>query len=114
MVDNLVDNALRYTRSKVELSVTISSRWVRIAVTDDGPGIPEPDTERVWNRFVRLDDDRSRANGGSGLGLAIVREIALAHGGETSVGSASPGPGAEFVIRLPLLSALELSQLRGR
>lgn len=102
MVGNLVDNALRYARSKVDLSVTASPGWARISVTDDGPGIPEADRERVWDRFVRLDDDRSRAGGGSGLGLAIVREIAVAHGGEASVGNASPGPGAEFVIRLPL------------
>ncbi len=102
MVSNLVDNAARYTRSKVELSVTVSPRWARISVADDGPGIPEPDRERIWDRFVRLDDDRAQANGGNGLGLAIVREIAVAHGGTTSVGSASPGPGAEFVIRLPL------------
>jgi signal transduction histidine kinase len=105
MVTNLVDNALRYTHSKVELSVTASRQWARIAVADDGPGIREPDRERVWERFVRLDDDRSQANGGSGLGLAIVREIAVAHGGETSAGNASPGPGAEFVVRLPLLGA---------
>jgi signal transduction histidine kinase len=86
----------------VDLSVTASPGWARISVTDDGPGIPEADRERVWDRFVRLDDDRSRASGGSGLGLAIVREIAVAHGGEASVGNASPGPGAEFAIRLPL------------
>jgi signal transduction histidine kinase len=102
MVSNLVDNALRYARANVELSVTASPRWARISVTDDGPGIPGPDRERVWDRFVRLDDDRSRASGGNGLGLAIVREIAIAHGGETSIGDASPGPGAECVIRLPL------------
>lgn len=102
MAGNLVDNALRYARSKVELSITASPGWARISVTDDGPGIPEADRDRVWDRFVRLDDDRSRASGGSGLGLAIVREIAVAHGGEASVGNASPGPGAEFVIRLPL------------
>jgi signal transduction histidine kinase len=105
MVTNLVDNALRHTRSRVELSMTVSRRWARICVTDDGPGIPEPDRERVWDRFVRLDDDRSQAHGGSGLGLAIVREIAHAYGGETSVSGASPGPGAEFVIQLPLHDA---------
>jgi signal transduction histidine kinase len=105
MVGNLVDNALRYANSGVELSVTVSRGWARISVADDGPGIPEPDRERVWDRFVRLDDDRSRASGGSGLGLAIVREIAAAHGGDTSVGDAAPGPGAEFVIRLPLRGA---------
>jgi signal transduction histidine kinase len=102
MVTNLVDNALRYAQTKVELSVRASLGRARIAVTDDGPGIPESDKERIWDRFVRLDDDRSQARGGSGLGLAIVREIAAAHGGETSVGNTSPGPGAEFVILLPL------------
>lgn len=104
MVSNLVDNALRYARSEVELSVTVSDRWAVIRVTDDGPGIPEADSERVWDRFVRLDDDRSQASGGSGLGLAIVRELAVAHGGTTDVRDRSPGPGAEFVIRLPLLA----------
>jgi signal transduction histidine kinase len=83
MVGNLVDSALRHARSKVELSVTASPGWARISVTDDGPGIPEADRERVWDRFVRLADDRSRASGGSGLGLAIVREIAVAHGAFT-------------------------------
>jgi signal transduction histidine kinase len=104
MVSNLVDNALRYAHSKVELSVTASRQWARISVTDDGPGIPAPDRERIWDRFVRLDDDRSQAHGGSGLGLAIVRDIAVAHGGETLAGNASPGPGAEFITRLPLHS----------
>ena len=105
MVSNLVDNALRYTRSEVRLCLTVSPGWARISVTDNGPGIPEPDRKRVWDRFVRLDDDRSQASGGSGLGLAIVREIAVAHGGDALVGDATPGPGAEFVIRLPLLGA---------
>jgi signal transduction histidine kinase len=107
MVANLVDNALRYAHGKVELSVTASQGWARVSVTDDGPGIPKPDRERIWDRFVRLDDDRSQATGGSGLGLAIVREIAAAHGGETSAGDASPGPGAEFTIRLPLHGAAD-------
>jgi signal transduction histidine kinase len=105
MVSNLVDNALRYTRTRVELSLTVSRGWARITVTDDGPGIPEQDRERVWDRFVRLDDDRSPAGGGSGLGLAIVREIAVAHGGRTTAGDATPGPGAQFAVQLPLLDA---------
>ncbi len=102
MVTNLVDNALRYARSAVRLSVTVSPGWARVCVTDDGPGIAEPDRARVWDRFVRLDDDRSRAGAGSGLGLAIVREVAAAHGGEVAVSGAEPGPGTAFVIRLPL------------
>jgi len=105
MVTNLVDNALRYARTTVTLSVTASPGWARVCVTDDGPGIAEPARARIWDRFVRLDDGRSQASGGSGLGLAIVREIATAHGGEASVGNASPGPGAAFVVRLPLLGS---------
>lgn len=103
MVSNLVDNALRYTRSTVELSVTARDGWAVIRVTDDGAGIPEADRERMWDRFVRLDDDRSQATGGNGLGLAIVRELASAHGGTAMVHEAATGPGAEFVIRLPLI-----------
>src|SRR5437762_2065049 len=85
IIGNLLDNALRYAHSRVELSLTASDDRARISVADDGPGIPESDTERVWDRFVRLDDDRSQASGGSGLGLAIVRELALAHGGTARV-----------------------------
>src|SRR6266700_2701479 len=103
MVGNLVDNAVRYARSTVELSLSVSDDSAGISVTDDGPGIPGPDRERVWDRFVRLDDARSRASGGNGLGLAIVRELALAHSGTATVRERAPGPGAEFVIRLPLL-----------
>jgi signal transduction histidine kinase len=105
MVSNLVDNALRYAHSKVELSVTAARGRALITVTDDGPGVPGPGRERIWDRFVRLDDGRSTANGGSGLGLAIVREIAVAHGGGATAGDATPGPGAQFAIELPLLDA---------
>lgn len=102
MIGNLVDNALRYARGTVELSLSVCDGRASVSVTDDGPGIPEPDRERVWDRFVRLDDARSRASGGSGLGLAITRELALAHGGTATLGERAPGSGAEFVIRLPL------------
>jgi signal transduction histidine kinase len=102
IVANLLDNALRYTRSTVELALTVSGGRARISVTDDGPGIPEADAERVWDRFVRLDDDRSAKSGGSGLGLAIVRELTLAHGGTATVHGRADGPGAEFIIELPI------------
>ena len=69
-------------------------------VEDDGPGIAEADRERVFDRFVRLDDARSRDAGGSGLGLAIVREIARSHGGDVRV-DASPLGGARFTLRVP-------------
>ena len=57
---------------------------------------------RIWERFTRLDDARSQASGGSGLGLAMVRELAAAHGGSVPVISREPGPGATFLVHLPV------------
>jgi signal transduction histidine kinase len=105
VVSNLVDNALRYAASMVELSVRQEGQEAVIAVSDDGPGIPEPDRERIWERFARLDDDRSRDSGGSGLGLAMVRELAAEHHGTVSVASRQPGPGTTFLVSLPATSS---------
>lgn len=105
VVSNLVDNALRYAKSVVELAVRSDSGQAVISVADDGPGIPVADRERVWERFVRLDDDRSRASGGSGLGLAMVRELTAVHGGTVTVASRDPGPGTAFLVRLPVTQA---------
>ena len=102
VVSNLVDNALRYATSMVELSVRQEGQQAVVSVSDDGPGIPAADRERIWERFARLDDDRSRASGGSGLGLAMVRELIMAHGGTVSVTSRQPGPGATFLVCLPV------------
>ena len=66
---------------------------VLLTVTDDGPGVPAADRERVFERFTRLDDARSRDEGGSGLGLAIVRELVRAHGGDVHLEDAT-GAGA--------------------
>ena len=104
VVGNLVDNALRYAGSTVELSVRLDRGHAVISVSDDGPGIPAADRERIWERFTRLDDDRSRRSGGSGLGLAMVREITAAHGGTVSVTDTQPATGATFLVRLPALS----------
>jgi len=105
VVSNLVDNALRYATSTVELSVRQDGRHAVITVSDDGPGIPAADRGRIWERFARLDDDRSRTSGGSGLGLAMVRELAAAHGGTASITSTEPGPGSTFLVRLPVITA---------
>jgi signal transduction histidine kinase len=81
---NLIDNAVRYAGRRVTVCVRGEGPWVLLSVTDDGPGIPERDAERVFDRFTRLDDARSREGDGydgSGLGLAIVRATATAHGG---------------------------------
>ena len=100
VVRNLVDNAARHAAGAVGIGVRETGDAVELIVDDDGPGIPADQRERVFERFVRLDDARTRDAGGSGLGLAIVREIVTAHGG-TVVVSASPLGGARFTVRLP-------------
>ncbi|MEV8637726.1 ATP-binding protein [Streptosporangium sp. NPDC051023] len=97
---NLVDNALRHTTAQVMVELRTEGADAVLTVTDDGPGIPEPDRERVFDRFTRLDSARSRDEGGAGLGLAIVRETVNAHGGAVHLEDASPGLRA--VVRLPL------------
>jgi signal transduction histidine kinase len=103
VVSNLVDNAVKYARSTVDLSARQDGDQAVISVSDDGPGIPAGDRERIWERFTRLDDDRSSRSGGSGLGLAMVREITAAHGGTVSVTDTQPAPGATFLVRLPAI-----------
>jgi signal transduction histidine kinase len=103
MLRNLVDNAARYADGRVTLTLAERDGQAVITVDDDGPGIPPADRKRVFDRFVRLDESRSRAGGGSGLGLAIVTEIAAAHGGEVALEDGPLG-GARFIVRLPLRS----------
>lgn len=81
-------------------TLRVTEGVVELVVADDGPGIEPADRERVFDRFIRLDDARSRDDGGAGLGLAIVREIVLAHGGRVTVGERRGG--ARLVVRLPL------------
>ncbi len=105
-VANLVTNAIAYSHEGARVAVTSTRRtvdgddWVEIAVTDNGIGIPESERERIFERFYRVDPDRSRASGGTGLGLSIVRLVAEAHGGTVSVWS-QPGHGSTFTLRLP-------------
>lgn len=100
VVRNLVDNAARHAASALAVSVREVAGGVELVVEDDGPGIPEADRQRVFERFVRLDEARARDAGGSGLGLAIVGEIVTAHGGTVQVATSALG-GARFVVRLP-------------
>jgi signal transduction histidine kinase len=100
VVRNLVDNAARHADAVVAVGVRVTGDAVELVVEDDGPGIAEEHRDRVFERFVRLDDARARDAGGSGLGLAIVREIVAAHGGTVTVDGSQRG-GARFVVRLP-------------
>jgi len=101
VVANLLDNAVRHAKSEVQVTVSAGGTHRVITVTDDGPGIPEADRERVFDRFTRLDDARARDAGGSGLGLAIVRELARRHGGTVTLSDAQPGLRVD--VRLPAL-----------
>jgi signal transduction histidine kinase len=100
VVRNLVDNAARHARERLRVSVVEDTNEVTLLVEDDGPGIPESDRQRVFERFVRLDEARARDVGGSGLGLAIVWEVIAGHGGSVRIDD-SPLGGARFVVRIP-------------
>jgi signal transduction histidine kinase len=99
-VANLLDNAERHAASAVQCALSQDDRVVELVVSDDGPGVPAAQRERIFQRFVRLDDARDRQTGGAGLGLAIVRDLVTAHGGSVEVADRN-GRGATFVIRLP-------------
>lgn len=101
-VGNLIDNAVKYSAqgSIVKIDVSRIESKVLISVSDNGPGIAPEHLGRVFERFYRVDDARSRGTGGTGLGLAIVRHIALLHGGDVSVTS-EVGVGSNFTLSLP-------------
>lgn len=101
-VGNLIDNAIKYSgeHTRVVVNGALRGSDVEIRVTDQGPGIEKKHLPRIFERFYRVDQARSRALGGTGLGLAIVKHIVLAHGGQISVDS-TPGQGSTFTIRIP-------------
>jgi len=101
-VGNLIDNAVKYSKqgSIVKIEVTREDGRMLISVADNGPGIAPEHLRRVFERFYRVDDARSRGTGGTGLGLAIVRHIALLHGGDVSVTS-EVGVGSTFTLSIP-------------
>ena len=104
MLDNLLANALRYARTVVRVGVLPAGRTVRVVIEDDGPGIPAPDRERVFDRFTRLEPDvEGRApagTAGAGLGLALVAALVAGRGGTVSAGEAAGG-GARLEVRWP-------------
>jgi signal transduction histidine kinase len=102
MTANLIDNAIRYTPSggSVAVEVRAQRETVVLRVRDTGVGIPQRDLPRVFERFYRVDQARSRETGGTGLGLSIVRHVSENHGGEVTVTS-ELGQGSTFEVRLP-------------
>ncbi|MDQ4117909.1 MAG: ATP-binding protein, partial [Actinomycetota bacterium] len=100
VLDNLLDNAVRHAGGLVRVAVLPAGRWVRLTVDDDGPGIPEADRSRVFDRFTRLDPD---SGGGSGLGLALVDAAVRGRGGSVHAGAAPTG-GARVEARWPAAS----------
>jgi two-component system sensor histidine kinase SenX3 len=101
-VTNLVENAIAYSGedTKVSLALRQDDDWIEIDVADEGIGIAAHDVDRIFERFYRADQARSRSTGGTGLGLAIVKHIATNHGGRVDVTSAL-GDGSTFTLRLP-------------
>ncbi|MCX5340814.1 sensor histidine kinase [Streptomyces atratus] len=100
VIGNLLDNAERHAERAVAVSLRAQRGGVVVAVTDDGAGVPPDERERIFERFVRLDDARTRDEGGAGLGLAIARDVAARHGGRLTVNGAPEG-GARFELWLP-------------
>jgi two-component system sensor histidine kinase SenX3 len=104
-VANLLDNAIKYSDEGADVTLCLSASGdeASVTVTDTGVGIPASAHQRIFERFYRVDDARSRATGGTGLGLSIVRHVVLNHGGTISVTSVE-GKGSSFTMRLPLVA----------
>ncbi|ORW87919.1 histidine kinase [Mycobacterium sp. IEC1808] len=101
VVRNILDNAVRHAKSRVDVHVGCRAGTAVLTVSDDGPGVPAGERVRVFERFVRLDSDRSRSGGGTGLGLAIVAEVVAAHGGTVTIDD-RPGGGTTVIVAFPL------------
>ncbi len=103
VVGNLTSNALKHTPSSASITVrvAIDAGWAIVEVADTGPGLDPENAQRVFERFYRVEQSRTRSAGGTGLGLSIVAALVAAHGGSVEVETA-PGEGATFRVRLPL------------
>ena len=105
---NLLDNAIKYGPASqcVQVALTEHPGGVQISVSDQGPGIPRIDRERIWGGYYRLDRERRSAIAGTGIGLAVVRELVTRHGGKTWVEEGRDG-GACFVVEFPKAAQLD-------
>jgi signal transduction histidine kinase len=105
-VSNLIDNALKFSGSQVNVTVEIApvdGNFVALRVTDHGPGIPKTELKRIFKRFYRVPGSLATRVKGTGLGLFIVRSVAKRHGGRAWAESEGPGHGATFVLQLPIV-----------
>jgi len=102
VIRQLIDNALKYSLPKgsITIGAKASETGVLISVVDQGPGIPEEEQSRVFEKFYRIGKERFQIKG-TGMGLAVAREIVRAHGGEIGLKS-TPGHGSEFHFSLPI------------
>ena len=110
LLRNLADNAARHATSEVTIVVRAEGDNAVVQVIDDGPGIPAAARDKVFERFFRLDADRSRRGGGTGLGLAIVSEIVAAHDGSVSIEDRRSGAGTVVTVQLPLAGSPDSSR----
>ena len=101
VVRNLLENAERHRHRYIRVILALDGDTARLVVDNDGPVVEEEDRERIFDRFVRLDDSRTRDTGGTGLGLAIVAEIVRSHGGEVTA-EESPEGYCRFAVSLPV------------
>jgi len=101
VIRNLVENGIKYGSEDgfVKVSLYLEKEWVEVVIADDGPGIPEADQIRIFDRFYRVDKSRSKDKGGSGLGLAIVKQILEAHKSRIQLHS-KHGKGSTFIFKL--------------
>ncbi|WP_167858068.1 ATP-binding protein [Mycobacterium sp. DL99] len=107
---NLADNAARHAATEVTVVVRAEGDNAVVQVIDDGPGIPVNQRDKVFERFVRLDSDRSRRGGGTGLGLAIVAEIVAAHDGSVIISDSEAVGGTVVTVQLPLAKSPDSSR----
>jgi signal transduction histidine kinase len=109
VIDNLIGNALQHTPPGTLVTVAVDSvpGYGQITVADNGPGMTAEQASRVFERFYRTDDSRSRARGGTGLGLSIAAALVESHAGTITVDPQQPGGGATFRVQLPLARPTE-------
>lgn len=100
-LDHLVTNATRHARRHVDVRLSRTTVHVRLDIDDDGPGVPYADRTRVLQRFVRLDEARTRDAGGAGLGLTVAHDVITTHHGTLDI-TDSPNGGARVTVTIPI------------